>query len=126
MVKDYHLFGNWLCDYGYSNMFHVSTATYESQDMNFATKTNEHRVNYDYFEYSLTLNKKALDLSRVLTDLKELKLVPYIISYMGSTNYNMNNFEKALEYQKMALVEARKYIEPTVPTLYGCYEELMK
>lgn len=111
MAKVYHLFGNCLCDVGYANMFHISSETYESQDMNFANKINDTKMNYEYFLYSLSLNKKALEIALKLTDSEEKKIIPYIYSYLGSTNFNMNDFTTALKFQKKALETAMLYLE---------------
>ena len=80
MANMYHLFGNAFCDMGYSNFFHVSHATYQSQDMNFYNQKNVNCAYYDKFNYSLKLNKKALAVASKIEDGKSL--IPYIYSYI--------------------------------------------
>ena len=113
IARMYHLFGNAFCDFGYSQFFHISPATYTNQDMNFYNKKNETKSNFDEFLYSLKLNKKALKIAETLTDLNERKIIPYIYSYLGSTNFNMNEYDKALDYQLKALESAKNLLEKT-------------
>ena len=113
MANTLHLFGNFLCDVAYSNFFHVSPVTYESQDMNFFSHKNDKKENYEQFQLSLTMNKKAYEIATKLENEKEKKIIPYILSYMGATNFNMNQFEIALAYQRQAIEAAQQYLAET-------------
>ena len=113
MANAFHLFGNFLCDVAYSSFFHVSAVTYESQDMNFYAHKNEKKENYEQFQLSLSMNKKAYEIASKLVSREERKIIPYILSYMGSTNYNMNQFDVALRYQLEALNAADEYLAET-------------
>ena len=112
MCKMLHLFGNAFCDIGYSQFFYVSSATYANQDMNFYNKKNEHKAHFEEFLYSLELNKRALEIANTL-DNEEKEILPYIYSYLGSTNFNMNKYEEALRYQLKALSVAKELLEET-------------
>ena len=113
MANTLHLFGNFLCDAAYSSFFHVSTATYEMQDMNFYAHKNDKKEKYEQFLLSLSMNEKAYEIASKLDSKEERKIIPYILSYMGSTNYNMNRFQVALDYQRKALKAADQYLTET-------------
>ena len=113
MAHALHLFGNCLCDMAYASFFHVSPVTYETQDMNFHAKKNEKKAHYEQFRLSLQMNQRAYEIASALEKREERKIIPYILSYMGSANFNMNEFRTALNYQQRALEAAKEYLQET-------------
>ena len=107
MVLLLHRFGNCICDINYADLFHVDEETYNSQDMNFYNQKNTDNERFEMYDYSNYLNTKAYELALKI-NLKDHNLISYILSYIGSTHFNKNDYESALKYQQLALEEIKK------------------
>ena len=107
MVLILHRFGNCICDINYADLFHVDETTYNSQDMNFYNQKNDNNERFEMYDFSNYLNTRAYELALKI-DLKDYNLISYILSYIGSTYFNKNDYESALKYQQLALEEIKK------------------
>lgn len=107
MVLLLHRFGNCICDINYADLFHVDEETYNSQDMNFYNQKNTDSERFEMYDYSNYLNTKAYELALKIK-LKDHNLISYILSYIGSTHFNKNDYKSALKYQQLALEEIKK------------------
>lgn len=116
MVVLLHRFGNFFCDIAYERLFHVEKATYAAQDMNFVNQKNTNNEKLEMYELSRKTNLRAYELAKKI-NLNEPELTAYILSYIGSSYFNENNFGLALEYQLRALKE----IENPIPIIGANY-----
>lgn len=108
-IKLYHHIGNWVLDFAYLSLFHVNHDLYKN--MGYQDIRNKRNLHFDRFMYAYDLQSRALQLAENSDTVYAKRIRAHIISLMGACNYNMNNFQKAFEYQKQALATADLYLE---------------